>query len=416
LGKNKILEGAEAMKAIIIGGGIAAVSAVKAIRQQDREIEIAVYGEEPFYPYKRIRLTKDLAEGLQAEKLLVEKESWYDDNKVRYHRNKKVVRIDPTERKVFLSDNTCDQYTTLLLANGAANNVLPIKGIDKEGVFTLRSLMDASAILEKASASQKALIIGGGVLGLEIAWSLKKLGKDVTVVETLPRLMPRQLDERASEILLNVVQSHGIDVHTASQVREITGEQGAEGFITDKGLQQSCDMVVHSTGIKPNIDLVKDTGILTNRGVLVNEKMETNISNIYAAGDIAEYNGMVMGLWNVASLQGEVAGSNMAGLNRVYEVPAAATVMNAFNYSMFSVGEVDSGKADKVIIDEDEAAHKYYKVLFKGGVVIGAVFMGSIKELPVIKKTMDQKVHFSEVYTEKLSVSDFMQLIKEKNV
>ncbi|HHY83431.1 MAG TPA: NAD(P)/FAD-dependent oxidoreductase [Clostridiales bacterium] len=402
------------MKVIIIGAGIAAVSAVKAIRRLNRYIDITVYGEEPYYPYKRLRLTKDLADGLKAESLLIEKESWYEDNRVELQRNKKVIRIDPAEHKIYLSDNTTDHYSALLLANGAVNNVLPIKGIDKKGVYTLRNLADASAILEKAGNAQKALVIGGGVLGLEISWSLKKLGKDITVVEALPRLMPKQLDENASRILLDVVQSHGIEVFTGSQVKEITGEQDVTGFVTDKNKQRSCDMVIHSTGIKPNIDLVKGTGIHTNRGILVNERMETNIPDIYAAGDIAEYQGSIPGLWSVASLQGEVAGSNIAGLDRVYQEPAVATVMNAFNYSMFSIGEAEALNADNFIINEDAAGREYHKVLFKDGVVTGAVFMGSIKELPAIKKAIEEKLYIPEVYTRELQVSDFLSLLKEK--
>jgi nitrite reductase (NADH) large subunit len=401
------------MKIIIIGAGIACVSAIKAIRLQNKDIKITVYGEETYYPYKRIRLTKDLASGIQESSLLVEKQSWYEENKVTIYKEKKVIRINPSAHRIYLSDGTVDEYTALLLANGASNLVLPIKGVEKENVFTLRNLLDAQVILEQAEKSKKVLMIGGGILGLEIAWSLTKLGKKVTIVEALPELMSRQLDERASAILKKVVEAHGVVVHTGSQVKELTGNRRVEGFITDQNLSQSCEMVIHCTGIRPNIQLVEDTGIQINRGIVVNNRMETNLPDIYAAGDVAEYQGAIPGLWSIASLQGEIAGSNIAGIRRVYDVPAAATVMNAFHYTMFSIGVVDDSAADIVLIDQPKE-NKYRKILFRDEEMIGAVFMGSIKELPSVKRAMENKARFPEVYDRNMQVSDFQNLLQEK--
>ncbi|HHT66117.1 MAG TPA: NAD(P)/FAD-dependent oxidoreductase [Clostridiales bacterium] len=401
------------MKIIIIGAGIACVSAIKAIRLQNKDIKITVYGEETYYPYKRIRLTKDLASGIQESSLLVEKQSWYEENKVTIYKEKKVIRINPSAHRIYLSDGTVDEYTALLLANGASNLVLPIKGVEKENVFTLRNLLDAQVILEQAEKSKKVLMIGGGILGLEIAWSLTKLGKKVTIVEALPELMSRQLDERASAILKKVVEAHGVVVHTGSQVKELTGNRRVEGFITDQNLSQSCEMVIHCTGIRPNIQLVEDTGIQINRGIVVNNRMETNLPDIYAAGDVAEYQGAIPGLWSVASLQGEIAGSNIAGIRRVYDVPAAATVMNAFHYTMFSICVVDDSAADIVLIDQPKE-NKYRKILFRDEEMIGAVFMGSIKELPSVKRAMENKARFPEVYDRNMQVSDFQNLLQEK--
>lgn len=401
------------MKIIIAGAGIACVSAIKAIRHQDKEIPITVYGEESHYPYKRIRLTKDLASGIKEENLLIEKQPWYEINQVNLYTNKKMVSIDPSNHRVFLSDGTIDEYTALLLANGASNYVLPINGIDKDNVFTLRNLWDTRVILEQAAKSKYVLVIGGGILGLEMAWSLTKLGKKVTVVESLPRLMPRQLDENASTILQKIVESYGVEVHIDSQVKEITGDGEVTGFITDQNLRQPCDMIIHSTGICPNIHLVKGTDIQTNRGIIVNERMETNLPRIYAAGDVAEFQRMVPGLWNVASLQGKIAGSNIAGLKQTYEIPALATVMNAFNYSMFAIGESAGTDADYFLTDKP-GENKYRKIVFREGKITEAIFMGSIKELPSLKRAMEGKTKFPEVYEKEMHLSDFLLLVKEK--
>ncbi len=401
------------MKIIIIGAGIAAISAVKAIRQQNQDIDITVYGEEQHYPYKRIRLTKDLANGFDENNLLIEKESWYEANQVTLEAGKKVTKINPKQHEIILSDGTTDKYYSLLLATGASNRVLPIKCIDKEGVYTLRSLEDGQDILKQAEKSTRALVIGGGILGLEIAWSLIKLKKEVVIVETMPRLIPRQLDGDSSQLLQKVVESHGVTVYTGTCVNEILGDDKVTGFITDNNVEMSCDMVIHSTGICPNIELIKDTGIETNRGIIVNEKMQTSAPDVYAAGDVAEYEGEVLGLWNIASVQGDVAGKNMIGLTETYEAPATPMVMNAFHYSLFSIGNVDDYGSDHAIVEEP-AGNKYGKIWFSDGVITGALILGSIKELPPIKKAMDQKKKFPEVYEKEYSLEGFLSLVKEK--
>lgn len=401
------------MKIIIIGAGIAAVSAIKAIRQLNQDIDITVYGEEQHFPYKRIRLTKDLANGIDEEKLLIEKEDWYEANRVTLETGKKVTKINPEQHVIILSDGTIDKYSSLLLATGASNRVLPIKGIDKTGVYTLRSLEDGQDILKQAEKSKRAVIIGGGILGLEIAWSLIKLKKEVVIVEAMPRLIPRQLDGDSSQLLQKVVESHGVTVYTGTCVNEILGDYNVTGFITDNNVEMACDMVIHSTGICPNIELIKGAGIETNRGIIVNNRMQTSVPDVYAAGDVAEYEGEVLGLWNIASVQGDTAGKNMVGLTEAYETPATPMVMNAFHYSLFSIGNIDDNESDHAIVDEP-AGNKYGKIWLSDGVVTGALILGSIKELPPIKKAMDQKVKFSEVYDKEYSLGEFLSLAKEK--
>jgi len=167
------------MKALIIGAGIAAVSAMKAIRKQDPDMEITVYGDEGYFPYRRLRLTKDISQGLLSDALLIQKESWYSENHIRFCKGTGATGLDPAGHRVILSDGTADEYSVLLLANGARSNVLPIKGIGRQGVYSLRTLPDASVILKQAKRSRRILIIGGGVLGLELAWSLNQMGKEV---------------------------------------------------------------------------------------------------------------------------------------------------------------------------------------------------------------------------------------------
>jgi nitrite reductase (NADH) large subunit len=354
-----------------------------------------------------------LANGIDENKLLIEKETWYEANRVKLETGKKVTKINPEQHEIILSDGNTDKYSSLLLATGASNRVLPIKGIDKEGIYTLRSLEDGQDILMQAEKSKRVLIIGGGILGIEIAWSLIKLKKEVVIVETMPRLIPRQLDGDSSQLLQKVVESHGVSVYTGTCVNEILGSEEVTGFITDNNVELPCDMVIHSTGICPNIELIKGAGIETNRGIIVNNKMQTSVPDVYAAGDVAEYEGEVLGLWNIASVQGDVAGKNIVGVTEVYEAPATPMVMNAFHYSLFSIGNIDDNESDLVIMDKP-AGNKYGKVWFCKGIITGALILGSIKELPAIKRAMDRKLIFQEVYDKEYSVEDFLSLVKEK--
>ena len=408
-----------AERIVIIGACIAAVSAAKAIRLLNNDIEIYIYGEERFLPYKRIRLTKDLLGGLDPDTLYIQKQSWYEENNIKVHIGTKAIAINVLDHSIRLSDGSNIIYSKLLLAVGARNNIPPIKGIDKEGVYTLRGLKDARDIMEKAGRVGKILIIGGGVLGLEMAWCLQQINKELVIAEALPRLMPKQLDECASEILQSIIRSYGIEMHLDTQVRELTGEAQVTGYVTNKGVEGSCDMVIHSTGIRPNTELLKDSGIKINKGIVVNEKMETSIKDIYAAGDIAEFENALYGLWNIASVQGEVAGSNMVGVENRYTVPATATILNAFNYSMFSIGAMVDEAADKIILENEPlvvntlpvdslAVKSYKKILLKDNEIIGAIFMGSNKEFPQIKRAIERKIEFQKQYQKEISVSEFL--------
>ncbi|MCB2298466.1 FAD-dependent oxidoreductase [Clostridium tagluense] len=221
------------------------------------------------------------------------------------------------------------------------NNIPPIDGIGKDGVYTLRSLNDALNIKNSLNESAQVIIIGGGIQGLEIAWIVHQHGKKATIVELQSRLMPYQLDNKASEILKDIIQGYGIEILTNTGVVKITGDTKVASILIDKEVKLKCDMVIYSTGIKANKELISNTKVETARGIVVNNKMETNIKNIYAAGDIAQFDNKVIGLWNIAIAQGKVAEYNIAGKETVYEKINPVTTLNAFGTSLFSMGCVD---------------------------------------------------------------------------
>lgn len=399
-------------KIVIVGSGIAAITAIKSIRELDLESDIYLIGEEKFYPYYRIKLSKGILDEIEENKILIQKKEWYEQNKVKILIGKKVVNVNIDNQEVLLCDSSKIKYDKLLLANGASNSIPPIQGIDKKGVYTLRSLDDALNIKNRLNESEQVVLIGGGIQALEMAWILHQHGKKVVVVELLSSLMPHQLDNKASEMLKNIIQGYGIQVLTKTTVIEIIGDTKVEGIITDKKMKLKCDMVIYSTGIKPNVDLIEDTKVEIARGILVNNKMETNIRDIYAAGDVAEFNNQIAGLWSIATAQGKVAGYNITGKEAVYENITSITTLNAFNISLFSMGCTDEIKSTKALIEENINENQYKKIFIKNNKIVGAVVIGDTKQSSLLKTAIEKEILLNEDDLSSTSIADLLDKLK----
>lgn len=400
-------------RVIIIGGGIAAINAIKAIREVDSEIDIYLFQNEKFYPYNRIRLTKSLFDNLEEEKILLQKKEWYRLNKVNLYLNKNVIEIDTNKEEVILDDGSRFSYDKLLLANGSSNFVPPIDGINKREVYTIRKLNDIQNIKDSIDNKKVILNIGGGIQGLEIAWILHQHGKNVIIAEVQQRLMPRQLDARASSILQKAIEGFKIELLLNTQVKSIVGKEAVKGVITKSDNKVDCDMVIYAVGIRANIELLKNTPIKTNIGVIVNDKMETNIENIYAAGDVAEFNGRVNGLWNIAIEQGKTAGYNMVGKNVAYSKIVPVTTMNAFNISLFSMGNVDEQYCTQALVDEASDGLSYKRIFIKDNKIIGAIVIGDIKNSPILKSAIEREIMIKELDLSSMSVNDLLAKLKK---
>ena len=399
-------------KIVIIGDGIAAISAIKAIREVNSNAVIHLIGQEKDYPYKRIRLSKDLFDSLEESKLLIEKREWYENNNVKLYLHTKAIKIDSNDHTVFMNDGKSIKYDKLLFASGASNNAPPIDGINKTGVFTLRTLEDAKKIKSNYESKKNIVQIGGGILGLELVWNLYKKGKKLVVIEIAPRLMQRQLDEKASNILLNIIEGYGIKVILNTGVTNITGENGVEEIITSSGDKIPCDMLIYSAGTRTNVDIVKDSIIKVNRGIIVNDKMETNVQNVYAAGDVAEFDNMVIGLWNIAAKQGKIAGYNIAGKSTVYENITPIAIMNAFNISLFSMGLIDEEKCSNVLIEEDNAENNYTKIFIIKKRIVGAILLGNTKNSLLLKSAIENQIILENIDFNSVTVKVLYEKIK----
>ncbi|MDD4112359.1 MAG: FAD-dependent oxidoreductase [Herbinix sp.] len=406
---------------IIIGGGVAAFNAIKSIREIDSDVIVHLIQNEPIYPYYRTRLTKSLFEDLDPDRISLQKKEWYDKNNVNLHLGKEVIGIDTEKNTVSLDDGSCLKYSKLLLANGASNFKPNIEGVNKENVFTIRKFEDIQAIKSKSDDKQTILHIGGGIQNLEAAWAFCSHDKRVIIVEFMDRLMPRQLDTRASEILFKAVTSYNTKVLLSTEVISITGDDKVNAVTTRNrnssesiSAEQSiaCDMVIYSVGIRPNIKICDNTSIQISKGVIVDDHMRTNLDNIYAAGDITEYDGRVGGLWPIAIEQGKTSGYNLVGKDVSYTGILPVTTMNAFNLNIFSIGTIDEGSATLTLIDDPGDNNSYKRIFFKNNTIIGAIVIGDTKHNNLLKKFVTDKSDISGLDLSNISVNELLEHLK----
>lgn len=384
-------------KIIVIGSGIAALSAIEAIRERNTKSEIEMISEEEELPYYRILLSKKiLSQNLHTK---IKDETWFDENNIKVTFGKKVFRIIPDQNKIIFQDGTFADYTKLIIATGASSNKPEVHGNDKEGVFTLRNKKDFDKINEYAQREKvnKIVILGGGILGIEMASSLKKSGKEIEIIECSPRLMIRQLDEDGSKMLKKHLEDNNVKVRLGEAIEEIYGT--GEGFRKTCGAllahskeKINCEMIIMSCGIKPNVELVVDSGINTNKGILVDNHMRTNFENIYACGDVAEYEGKIMGLWNVAISQGKVSGANCVGDNKPFIIRPISTSFNGFDYNIFSIGDLGNNpEVDYQILElSDPKMEIYRKFYFEDNQFVGGILMGDTKKAVQLRKAIDK--------------------------
>ena len=398
---------------VIIGGSIAAISAIKAIREVESESRIHLFQDEKLYPYNRIKLTKNLFGNLDEKDVLLQKIEWYGANKVDLYLNNKIVRINVEEQECIASSGSKIQYDKLLLSTGSTNFKPAIEGIDKENVYTIRHLEDAWNLRDIIENNAVVVNIGGGIQGLETTWELNKQGKMVSIVEIQSRLMPRQLDQRSSEILKYVIESFNIKVLLNTKIKKVIGNNSVEGVLTDGGNIIDCNILGYSVGTRSNIDILEHTSIESNKGIIVNNRMQTNVKNIYAAGDVAEFDDKVPGLWNIAIEQGKTAGYNIAGKDTIYKNIVPVTTLNAFGISLFSMGNVDETKCDETLVDDNSSNTSHKRIFISGNKIVGASVIGDTKRSPVLKSAIENQTPLNDFHIPNISIEDLLNKLKK---
>lgn len=385
---------------VILGNGAAGVNAAAAIRERDKTASVVMVSNEPYSAYNRPMLTKTMMAGLSPDLIAIHEESWYEENSIFQVLGKTVSRIDPEQQEVELSDGTRLKYTKLIYALGSECFIPPIPGHDKPEVIAIRRLSDAKKVADLLDQVQNVVVIGGGVLGLEAAWELKKSKCKVTVLELAPKLMGRQLDDGASDMLKSISVGQGIRIETGVNIESIEGDAHVTGVKLSTGEVIPADMVIVSAGVRANTAIAKEAGIEVNRGVIVDSHMRTNVDHIYACGDCAEFDGINYAIWPQAVEQGKTAGANAAGDDVEYETVAAALTFNGMNTSLYANG--DNGKNKDLVYRtvefKDMARKQYEKYYFLNNRLSGVILIGDTSKMAKLAEAVEKKALFKDLF------------------
>ena len=387
---------------VILGNGAAGLNAAKAIRERDKTGSITMISGEEYRTYNRPMLTKSLMADLEIDQIQVEAEKWYEDNRIFQVLGRTVVSVDTKEKEVLLSDGIKLKYTKLIYALGSECFIPPIPGHEKAQVAAIRTLEDTRRISAMLPDTKQAVVIGGGVLGLEAAWELKKAGCAVTVLELAPMLMGRQLDANAGDMLKYIAECAGIQIHTGVQIAEITGEDRVTGVKLGTGEVIPAQLVIVSCGVRANTAVAKEMGIEVDRAIVVDSRMQTSLPDVYACGDCAQFEGVNYAIWPQAVEQGKVAGANAAGDAAEYTQVPAALSFHGMNTALFAAG--DNGKNPnllyKTVEVQDKSKKQYEKLTFLNGKLCGVILIGDVSKMGKMTELLEKKATFAEVMQE----------------
>ena len=373
------------MKYLIIGNSAAAVGAVEAIRRNDKGNSITMISDEPHHVYSRPLISYLLAGHTKEDKMYYRDESFYKENNVETVFNKRVTGVDTKKKQVILEDKKKIDYDKLLIATGGTPFVPPIKGKDRKNVYTFTKWSDATEILKVSKNVKKAVVIGAGMIGLKAIEGLNAIGIDVTVVELAPEVLSRALDKDASRIVQRKMEAAGVEVITNNEVVEISGKGNiASGVVLRDKKKIKCDLVIVAIGVIPNTGFIKESGIKINRGIVVDEKMGTNIKGVYAAGDVVEALNMLTNekmpipIWPLAYRQGSIAGDNMSGGSQVYKGGFPMNSIEFLGAPTISLGIIDPrGEGYESLIKNDAKNGNYKRIIIKNERLVGAILVGA---------------------------------------
>lgn len=385
-------------KILIIGSGIAALSAAEAARKQDAEAEITLITQESQLPYYRLRVGEVLANPQNEEKLYIHDKAWYEERNIKFIFGCKVKNIDCSKHELICSNEEKYQFDKCIIASGSKSRVIPqIKGFDRENVYSLWTMDDAKKFsADIASKNLKhCAIIGGGVLGMEAAWYLHKRGLKVSMIERQNHMMENQLNAEASSLLENHIKSLGIDIYCAADSKEILGEGSdgpVNGLLLADGQIIDCDAVLFSVGVIANTELAEGE-VEIGRRIKVDNKMQSSAQDIYAAGDVCEVgeDGFWFGVWAMAMEQGKIAGSNAAGGSEEFSMHVPPYMVNSLGTRIVSQGDLGRSNPEDYRFEDtkDEAKHSYKRLVYKDDNLVGFILLGdAAKDMLKLQKEL----------------------------
>lgn len=369
---------------VLIGNGMAGVRCIEEILKLGGAelFTITIFGSEPHVNYNRIMLSAVLAGDTTVKDIEINSLEWYEKHDITLHRQETVVKIDHQNHILYTDKGRKTSYDYCIIATGSNPFMLPLPGVDLDGVIAFRNIEDCETMIKTAKNYKKAVVIGGGLLGLEAARGLLNLGMEVEVVHLHHYLMERQLDEEAGEMLRQELEQQGMKFLMPKVTLMISGRERVKKLKFKDGTETSADLVVMAVGIKPNIEVATASGLEVNRGIVVNDFLQTNISNIYAVGECAEHRNIAYGLVAPLWEQGKVLASHITGqtLDKGYEGSVLSTKLKVSGVNVFSAGEFLDTPHSKSVRIQDEFSGIYKKVIISNNKIIGAVLYGDTSE------------------------------------
>lgn len=367
---------------IVVGNGMAGVACVEQILHHAPKFDITIFGDETHVNYNRILLSSVLAGEKSPDEIIINSLEWYENNDIDLRVGVRIVDVDANAKTVTGDDGSVTSYDKLLLATGSLPLIPSIEEVKKEGVYVFRTLDDTRSLLERARPGLKAVVIGGGLLGLEAARGLQVQGCDVTVVHLMDTLMERQLDPTGGGYLASKMNQMGITVLLGLSTTKIVGNGHVEGVEFKGGGSIKADMVVIAAGIRPNIELGHKAALEIKRGIVVNDYMETSNSDIFAVGECVQHNGICYGLVAPLLEQGKVLAATITGnKGPTYQGSVLASKLKIMGVDVFSAGEItDKNDGSEVIRYEDPSLGVYKKLVLKSGKLAGVILVGETED------------------------------------
>ncbi|CAH1079432.1 nitrite reductase large subunit NirB [Candidatus Nitrotoga sp. 1052] len=372
------------MKLVMVGNGMAGVRTLEELLKLTPDLyDITVFGAEPYPNYNRIMLSPVLAGEQGIQDIILNDIDWYKQNNITLHLNKKVVRITRKNKVVVAEDGTEAEYDRLLLATGSSSFILPVPGKELAGVIGYRDIQDTNAMIAAAEKYKHAVVIGGGLLGLEAANGLALRGMDVTVVHIMPWLMERQLDENSAKMLQSALEAKGLKFMLEQQTQELVddGHGRVKSIRFKDGSEIPADLVVMAVGIRPNVALAESAGIYCNRGIVVSDTMQTYDPSIYAVGECVSHRGIAYGLVAPLFDMAKVCANHLARMGiAYYQGSVTSTKLKVTGVDLFSAGNFTGGKETNEIVMHDVTSGRYKKLVLNNNTLIGAVMYGDTKD------------------------------------
>ena len=402
-------------KYVIVGASAAGIGAVEAIREVDPVGTVTVISEEQCPQYSRPMISDLVSDKANFDKIMCREDKFWEKNDVQALTGRTAVSLNLAKKWVALDKGNPVNFEKLLIATGGKPFVPKIEGAEKDGVFTFTTLSDAEGLAAKIEIARSAVVIGGGLIGVSVTEALVKRGLKVTIVELKDNILSLILDPTGSEMVENVINKAGVTIATGQTVQRIVGKPEGDnivgGAVLTNGEQVQCDLVIIAIGVNPRMELVSGTDVKTNRGVIVDKFMRTNVSDVYASGDVAEAYDFVIGenrllpLWPLAQLEGKVAGYNMAGKKAEYPGGTAMSALKYFGIPIISIGITNPREdvAYEILVKHEPERNLYRKIVLKDNVIMGLTLVNDIERAGVLFHLMKSGVNVKKLKQELLS-------------